>query len=38
MEDVAWTFRFPPSELERMTPRQLMRWHRAATRIQRQLG
>ena len=37
MEDVAWAFHFQPSELRRMTLPELMRWHRAIGRIQKQL-
>ena len=37
MEEVAFTFRFPPSELERLTPSKLLRWHAAAGRLQKQL-
>lgn len=32
-EEVAWVFHFPPSEIDRLTPAQLIRWHRAARRI-----
>ncbi|MFP3943817.1 MAG: GpE family phage tail protein [Alphaproteobacteria bacterium] len=38
MEEVAWTFHFPPSELERMTVSQLRKWHRGAARINKQLA
>ena len=36
MEDLAWVYRWPPSELYAMTPTQIVRWHAAARRIQRQ--
>ena len=38
MEEVAWVYHWPPSEIERMTPTRLERWHAAACRIQRQMG
>jgi hypothetical protein len=37
MEEVAFTFHFQPSELERMTVARLLKWHRAAARINKQL-
>ena len=37
MEEVAWVYRWPPSELYPMTPSRLRRWHAAACRIQRHL-
>ncbi|MEQ8585157.1 MAG: GpE family phage tail protein [Thalassobaculaceae bacterium] len=36
-EEVAFVFHFPPSELDRMTVRQLRRWHEAARRIHKQV-
>lgn len=36
MEEVAFVFRFPPSELDRLTLTKLHQWHRAARRIQKQ--
>ena len=38
MEEVAFTFHFQPSELERMTVGRLLKWHRGARRIQDKLG
>jgi hypothetical protein len=38
MEDVAYVFHFQPSELAKMKVRQLIKWHRAADRINKQLG
>ena len=35
---MAWFFKFPPSELERFTARELLRWHNAALRINKQLN
>lgn len=31
-------FRFPPSEIDRLTAAELLRWHSAAVRIHRQTG
>ncbi len=33
MADVAWGFRFQPSELERMTLKRLLFWHGEAVRL-----
>ena len=38
MEEVAWVYRWPPSELYSMTLPQMLRWHAAALRIQRQIA
>lgn len=37
MEEVAFVFHIQPSELDRMTVKDLLKWHSAATRINRQL-
>jgi hypothetical protein len=37
MEEVAFTFHFQPSELDRMTVAKLLKWHAAAARINRQI-
>lgn len=38
MEEVAYTFHFQPSELERMRVSKLLRWHRGVQRLQRKLA
>ena len=38
MEEVAFTFHFQPSELKRMTVKELVRWHAGVARINKQLG
>jgi hypothetical protein len=37
MEEVAFTFHIQPSELDRLTMKDLLKWHAAARRINRQL-
>jgi hypothetical protein len=37
MEEVAYVFHWPPSELGRLTIPQLRRWHQAAARIHKQV-
>jgi len=37
MEDVAWTFGWPPSELNKLHVSDLKRWHEAANRINRRV-
>ena len=37
MEETAFSFHFPPSELARMNMKQLLRWHAAAARINKRL-
>lgn len=38
MEEVAYVFHFPPSELECMKIGQLLKWHAAARRINKQIS
>lgn len=38
MEEVAFTFNFPPSELDRMKVSKLLKWHRGVSRIQGKLN
>ncbi|WP_423838815.1 GpE family phage tail protein [Thalassospira alkalitolerans] len=38
MEEVAYTFHFQPSELERMKVSKLLKWHKAVHRIQKKLS
>ncbi|WP_350051958.1 GpE family phage tail protein [Marivibrio sp.] len=37
MEEVAFTYHWPPSELRKLTVRELINWHDGARRINRQL-
>jgi Phage P2 GpE len=37
MEEVAYTFHFQPSELERMKVSQLLKWHNGARNIHKKL-
>jgi len=38
MEEVAYTFHFQPSELDRMNIPKLLKWHKAAARINKQMS
>lgn len=33
MQEVAWTYKWPPSELHRLTVPEIVEWHDAAVRI-----
>lgn len=36
-EEVAYIFHFPPSELKQFTVQELVRWHKAGIRINKQV-
>ena len=38
MADVAWSFHFQPSELAKMTVKQLLWWHGEAARLRKASG
>ena len=38
MEEVAYTFHFQPSELERMKVSQLLKWHQGVRRIHKKIS
>ena len=38
MEEVAWGYHWPPSEIHRLKVSELVRWHEGLVRIHKALG
>ena len=37
MDELAYAYHWPPSELQRLTPSALLRWHRGLIRLQERI-